>query len=138
MGIEFASAGAFVTVIVLLAVIQFLYFGFAVGRARGRHGINAPAASGDETFERFFRAHQNTMEQLVIFIPAIYAAGFFMHGLAAVAVGVAYLIGRALYFRAYVQDPEKRGLGMIVTMLANVILLAMGLIGAVRVALIQA
>ena len=74
-----ASDMAFVTVIVMLAIIQFIYFGFAVGRARGRHGVSAPATTGDETFERFYRAHQNTMEQLVVFIPAIYAAGYFMH-----------------------------------------------------------
>ena len=132
------SGMAAVTVIVLLAVIQFLYFGFAVGRARGRHGVTAPASSGDETFERFFRAHQNTMEQLVIFIPAILAAGYYLHALIAVAIGVVFLIGRAVYFRAYVSDPEKRGAGMIITMLANVVLLGMGLVGAVRVALTQA
>ena len=75
---SWGSGMAFVTVIVLLAVIQFLYFSFAVGRARGRHGVSAPATTGDDTFERFFRAHQNTMEQLVIFMPSIFAAGEFV------------------------------------------------------------
>ncbi|MEM7099499.1 MAG: MAPEG family protein [Pseudomonadota bacterium] len=133
-----ASGIAFVTVIVLLALIQYIYFGFAVGRARSRHGVTAPATSGDETFERFYRAHQNTLEQLVVFIPAIYAAGYYMNPLIAVAIGVVFLIGRTLYFRSYIQDPQKRGPGMIATMLCNVLLIGMGLIGAVRVAMTQA
>ena len=125
----------FVTVIVLLALVQFQYFGFAVGRARTRHDIKAPAVAGDEVFERFHRAHQNTLEQLVVFIPAIYACGFYMNDLLAVACGVAFLVGRALYFRAYIVDPEKRGTGMIVTMLATVILIISGIVGALRSAL---
>ena len=126
---------AFVTIIVMLALIEFVYFGLTVGRARGRHGVQAPAVTGDEHFERFFRAHQNTLEQLVVFIPAIYAAGYFANELFAVAVGVLFLIGRALYFRTYIVDPQKRGPGMIMSLGASLVLVVAALIGAVRVAL---
>ena len=127
---------AYATVFVLLAIMQFMYFGIAVGRARGRHGIEAPAVTGDEQFERFHRAHQNTLEQLVVFIPAIVASAFFSSVYIVLAGGVAYLIGRQWYFFCYVREPSSRGRGMIVTMLANVIMLAAGLIGAVRAALV--
>ena len=123
---------AYVTMIVLLALVQYLYFGVAVGRARGRHGINAPAVSGDEVFERFFRAHQNTLEQLVVFIPSIYACGYYANEMLAVAGGVVFLIGRTWYFRNYIRDPASRGGGTIVTMLASITLLVAGLIGALR------
>ena len=119
----------FVTVIVLLALVQFQYFGFAVGQARTRHDIKAPAVSGDEVFERFHRAHQNTLEQLVTFIPAIYACGYYMNDLLAVGCGVGYLVGRTIYFRAYIVDPEKRGTGMVITMLATLILIIGGIVG---------
>ena len=120
---------AYVTVIAMLALIEYLYFGVQVGGARGRTGVQAPAVSGHPDFERVFRAHQNTLEQLIIFIPALYATAYFAHELAA-AAGVAFLIGRALYFRTYARDAEKRGLGMIITAAANIALLAGGLIGA--------
>ncbi len=123
---------AYITVIVMLALVEYLYFGVAVGRARIRHGIDAPAVSGDENFERFHRAHQNTLEQLVAFIPAIYAAGYYANELFAVALGVISLIARAHYFRSYIADPPRRGRGMVVSIAVCVALIAAALLGAVR------
>lgn len=121
---------AYVTVIAMLALIEYLYFGVLVGAARGRTDIKAPAVTGDPAFERAFRAHQNTMEQLVIFLPALYASAYFVTPMYAVVAGVVFMIGRAMYFRAYSQDAEKRGPGMMVTSVANVALILGGLIGA--------
>lgn len=121
---------AYVTVIAMLALIEYVYFSVLVGAARGRAGIEAPAVSGDPAFERTFRAHQNTMEQLVIFVPALYASAYFVTPLYAVAAGVVFLVGRAVYFRAYSRDAEKRGPGMLVTMAANAALVLGGLVGA--------
>ena len=121
---------AYVTVIAMLALIEYLYFGVQVGGARGRTGVQAPAVSGDPAFERVYRAHQNTLEQLIIFIPALYATAYYAHELYAAAAGVAFLIGRALYFRTYSKDAEKRGPGMLITAAANIALIAGGLVGA--------
>lgn len=121
---------AYATIIAMLALIEYLYFGVQVGGARGRTGVAAPAVTGDPAFERVYRAHQNTLEQLIIFLPALYASAYYLNDLFAVAAGVAFLIGRALYFRTYSTDAEKRGPGMLITAAANVALLAGGLIGA--------
>ena len=123
---------AYITVIVMLALVEYLYFGVAVGRARARHGVSAPAVSGDEHFERFHRAHQNTLEQLIVFVPAIYAAGYYANELFAVALGVVFLIARAHYFRSYIADPPRRGVGMIVSMVVSIALIAAAMLGAVR------
>lgn len=122
------------TAIAMLALIEYLYFGMEVGRARARSGLKAPAVTGDEGFERAFRAHYNTLEQLIVFLPALYAAAYYLHELYAVAAGVAFLIGRALYFRSYIADPARRGPGMLITMAANLALVVGGLLGAVLVA----
>jgi len=121
---------AYVTIIAMLALIEYLYFGVQVGGARGRGGVSAPAVTGDPAFERAFRAHQNTLEQLIIFLPALYATAWFVSDLFAVAAGVVFLIGRAIYFRAYCADAEKRGPGMLVTAAANISLILAALIGA--------
>jgi len=126
-----------VTIIVMLALVEYMYFAVAVGRARGRHGVNAPHTSGDEQFERFHRAHQNTLEQLVVFVPAMFAAGYYAGELIAVAAGVVFLVARAHYFRTYIVDPEKRGPGMVATMLANVTLIIAGIVGAMRQVLVS-
>lgn len=121
---------AFVTIIAMLALIQYMVFGLLVGRARGQTGVQAPATTGDPVFERFFRAHYNTLEQMVVFLPALYAAGHFANELLAVGAGSVYLIGRSLYFRTYVKDPTTRGPGMLLTFVANVVLVIAGLVGA--------
>lgn len=125
---------AAVTAIAMLALIEYLYFGVEVGRARARSGLQAPAVTGDEHFERVFRAHYNTLEQLIVFLPALFAAGYYVHELYAVAAGVAFLIGRAMYFRTYVADPTRRGPGMLITMAASIALVVGALLGALRVA----
>jgi glutathione S-transferase len=121
---------AYATIIAMLALIEYFYFGIQVGGARARTGVKAPAVTGNEEFERPFRAHQNTLEQLIIFLPALYAAAFYVDPLFAVAAGVAFLVGRMLYFRTYSADAEKRGPGMIITVLANLSLVLGALIGA--------
>ncbi|MEQ8859507.1 MAG: MAPEG family protein [Pseudomonadales bacterium] len=125
---------AAVTAIAMLALIEYMYFAIEVGRARARSGLQAPAVTGDPGFERAFRAHYNTLEQLIVFLPALYAAGYYANELFAVAAGVAFLIGRAIYFRSYVADPAKRGLGFGIGFLANLALVVGGLVGALIVA----
>lgn len=121
---------AYATIIAMLALIEYFYFGIQVGGARARTGVKAPAVTGNEEFERFFRAHQNTLEQLVIFLPALYASAYYVHPLFAVAGGVAFLVGRMLYFRTYTADAEKRGPGMIITVAGTMTLTLGALIGA--------
>ena len=107
---------AYVTAIVMLALIQYFYFSLEVGRARGRFGVAAPATTGNEEFERYFRVQQNTLEQLVMFIPAIYATAYFGNPLYAAAAGVVFLVGRMLFFRSYVKDPASRTVGFLLSM----------------------
>ena len=121
---------AYVTIIAMLALVEFSVFGFQVGRARGKYGVEAPATSGHEIFDRVFRVHQNTLEQLISFLPGLYAFAYFVSELWAVALGVVYLIGRAIYFRAYVAEPGGRSVGFLATFLPIQILIFGAIIGA--------
>jgi uncharacterized MAPEG superfamily protein len=105
-------------------------FGFKVGKARGRYGINAPATTGNDVFERTFRVQQNTMEVLIIFVPGIYLFSRYLSPVAAASLGAIYLAGRELYASNYVKDPAKRGAGHAISFLPAVILLLGGLSGA--------
>ena len=58
----------FVILIATVALLEYVYFGFQVGRARDKYGVPAPAVTGDPIFERYHRVHQNTLENLVIFL----------------------------------------------------------------------
>ena len=46
---------AYVVIITMLTLLQYLYFAVRVGGARGRFNIPAPAMSGNEEFERYVR-----------------------------------------------------------------------------------
>lgn len=121
---------AYVTIIAMLALVEFSFFGFKVGQARGKFGVEAPATSGHEVFDRVFRVHQNTLEQLVVFLPGLYAFAFFVSELWAVALGVVYLIGRAIYFRAYVANPGSRSVGFLMGFVPNQALVLGAIVGA--------
>ena len=122
---------AYVTIVALLALIEFGVFGFLVGRARGKFEIAAPATTGNENFERVYRVHQNTMEQLIVFIPSIYAFAYFVSELWAIGLGVVVLIGRIVYSVGYTKEAEKRALGTMITFIPVQILLFGALVGAV-------
>jgi uncharacterized MAPEG superfamily protein len=120
---------AIVTVVVLL---QFLYFGFGVGRARVTYCVAAPAITGNDIFERHFRVQQNTLEQLVIFLPALWIFSRYISPLWGAALGVVFIIGRAIYAAAYVRDPKSRNLGFGLTSLPTLGMLIAIVVWAVR------
>ncbi len=110
------------TLIVLLALLQYTWFSTRVGMARGKYHVDAPACEGDETWSRLFRIHQNTLEQLVVMIPAVYAFAYYVSSMWVLAIGGVFLIGRFLYSAEYLKDPKTRVPGMVLTMLANMTL----------------
>ena len=127
---------AYVHLVIVLALLEFLLFGYAVGRARTRYNVPAPAMSGHEVFDRCFRAQMNTLEQLVVFLPSIWLFARYINAWAAVALGVLFIVGRALYFRGYVQAAESRHAGFLLSAIPNVTLLIGALIGVMRAILL--
>jgi uncharacterized membrane protein YecN with MAPEG domain len=124
-----------VAVVIVLALLEFVAFGALVGRARGRYGVKAPATGGHEIFDRYFRVHYNTMEMLVVFVPAIWLFGLYVSPQWGAILGAVFLVGRILYLRGYVADPSKREFGFGLSVLPVVVLLVGALLGAVRVLL---
>lgn len=113
-----------------LVLLEYMAFGMLVGRARMNTGIKAPAIGGNEQFERWFRVHQNTMEQLVVFLPSLWIFATFVHELTAAGLGLIFFVGRIIYCRSYVRDPATRGPGFMLSALPSMILLLGGLVGA--------
>lgn len=126
-----------VHIVIGLALAEFLFFGYSVGRARVRYNVPAPATTGNEIFERYFRVQMNTLEQLVLFIPSILMFGHYVSPFIAAGLGVIFILGRLVYLRTYVRDPSKREVGFVLSVLPTVILLFGALVGAVRAALVM-
>ena len=113
----------YVIAVVMLALLQYTWFAIEVGRARGRFEVPAPATSGNENFERFFRAHQNTTEQLVVLLPAIFACAYLVNETLAAAMGLLFVVGRLMYFRGYTNPEKSRSLGFGLGLIANAVLI---------------
>jgi len=120
-----------VSLIILLAIVEFMVLGGMVGRARGKYGVKAPATTGNEIFERHFRVHYNTLEALVVFLPAIWLFGSHISDLWGAILGAVFIVGRALYAVGYVRDPNKREAGGILSAIGLIPLVLGALYGVI-------
>jgi glutathione S-transferase len=120
----------FVAFVSALALLEYVVFGGLVGRARGKYGVHAPAISGHPIFDRYFRVHQNTLEQLVVFLPSMWLFGTYVNPTWAALIGLLFVVGRIVYLVGYVADPAKREIGFALSALPVVALLLGALWGA--------
>ena len=120
------SAAALIT---LLNIVLLAWAMQLVGSARKKFAVHAPATTGDPGFERVFRAHQNTIEATVMFLPCLWIASSYSDARIASWLGWAWLVGRVWYLLAYASPTGKRGPGFMIAIIANGGLLAMGLWG---------
>ncbi len=120
---------AFPALVTALAVLQFMGLTFLVGRARGKYKVPAPQTDGPEGFLRAFRVQQNTLEQLVAFLPALWLFAWFANApVWAGSLGTIWLFGRGWYAYAYARG-KNRYPGFIANLLTTAIL-AVGAAGA--------
>lgn len=121
-----------VAIVTILALGQFVLFSIQVGSMRGKHGVKAPAISGHPDFERMFRIQQNTMEQLVVFVPALWIFARYVNPMWAAGMGLVFIVGRFIYRSSYLKDPASRSMGFTITFLPTAVMLVWGLIAALR------
>lgn len=115
-----------------LALLLYVVLGFNVGRARGRYNVAAPATSGHPAFERIYRVQQNTLEQIVFFLPALWLFSLFVSPVWGGGLGFVWILGRVYYAWSYYRDPAKRGPGFAVGLASGLILLIGAIVGMLR------
>lgn len=122
---------AYTTLGTLAALVVYFWSMTRVGSARGKTGVKAPATTGHPDFERAFRAHQNTLEQLAMFLPlAVIVAAMFGDLWGGIYAAV-WVVGRTLYVIAYSTAAEKRGPGFMISGVATLAALGGSIVGAV-------
>jgi len=122
--------------VTLLTVLLLFGTMWAVGHARGKYGVKAPATTGDPAFERAYRVQMNTLEQTVMFLPLMWlAANYGFTGWAGLA-GLVWIVGRVWYAVAYLAEAGKRGPGFTLGMIAWAAVLVMAVFGVGRAILI--
>jgi uncharacterized MAPEG superfamily protein len=120
------------SLITWLTLILLYALGANVSRARGRYGIKAPATSGNEQFERVYRVQMNTLENAVVFLPALWLGAWYWKPTWAAVCGAVWLAGRIWYARAYAGDPARRSGGYFLSLVGFGVLIVEAALGWVR------
>jgi glutathione S-transferase len=121
----------FPALVAALALLLYVGVFVSVGRARARYGIQAPAVTGAPEFERVFRVQQNTLEQIVWFIPSLWLFALFASPRWAGILGLVWIAARAYYAISYCRDPETRGPGFVIAFASAAVLLVGALLAIV-------
>ena len=107
---------AYPGVVSALALLVYYFTLFKAGMARVRFDVPAPSHDGPEGYLRHVRAHVNTLEHLVLFLPGLWLFAFAVSPLWAAGIGVIWPVGRLMYALGYYQDADKRRLGLYISM----------------------
>ena len=122
---------AFPALVTVLALFFYVWTTVNVSRMRVRHNVQAPSVIGPPEFERAFRVQQNTQEQLVLFLPALWLFVMLVSPVWGGVIGLAWIAGRVLYGYSYLRNPDARGPGFAITGAASLTLLIGALVGAI-------
>jgi glutathione S-transferase len=118
-------------IVTCLALLLYVLLSLRVALARGKFNISAPATTGHPVFERMSRIQQNTGEQLLIMLPALWLFSIFVVPLWASLLGLVWIAGRILYAVGYLREPERRLAGFAISFAATGLLLLGAFVGAV-------
>ncbi len=122
----------YVNLVVFAALVEYVVFVGVVGNARSKYGVEAPATTGHPKWERLHRVQVNTLEQLIVFIPAIYGFAHYVSEPWAAGIGVIFVVGRVVYFFGYRASADKRALGAAMSGPPSYVLLIGAIVGLVK------
>jgi uncharacterized membrane protein YecN with MAPEG domain len=117
--------------VTILAALISVAFAIGVARARRASRIDAPAMTGDPRLERALRIQGNTVEQIVIFLPALWMAALYFQGWAPPILGLVWCVGRIIYGFVY-GSRTQRFPGFALTIFPSLILIILAIIGVVN------
>ncbi len=126
-----APATLLTAAVTLLAVLISIAFAIRVARARRRTGIDAPAMAGARDLEYALRVQGNTVEQFVVFLPALWLAALYFQGWAPPIIGLVWCLGRIVYAFVY-GTAKQRFPGFALTIFPTLILVVLAIIGLVQ------
>ncbi|NEQ75299.1 MAG: MAPEG family protein [Okeania sp. SIO2D1] len=117
------------SLITVVSLLMYFIVTINVGRARAKYNITPPQMTGEPNFERVLRVQQNTVEQIILFLPSLWLFSIFISSLWGAGIGTVWVVGRILFAWGYYQAAEKRTLGFGISSLAIITLLIGALVG---------
>lgn len=106
----------YVVIVSALALLAYYFTLLMAGIARGRFKVPAPSHEGPEEYVRHVRAHHNTLEHLVLFLPGMWLFAYAVSPVWAAAIGAVWPPMRVLYALGYHKAAEKRLIPLYISM----------------------
>ncbi|WP_394779397.1 MAPEG family protein [Undibacterium sp.] len=116
----------------IAALAVYLWTICMVSLARGKYKVKAPSVDGPPEFLRAMRVQVNTVEQIIVFLPALWMCAMLVSDRWAALGGAAWVLGRIVYALAYYRDPAKRSVGFMITLVATLALIGGTIVGLLR------
>lgn len=105
-----------VTLVSGLALLVYYFTLLVAGLARVRFKVPAPSHEGPEDYVRRVRAHQNTLEHLVLFLPGMWLFAVTVSPLWAAGIGAFWPPARLAYAMGYHRAADSRRIGIYASM----------------------
>ncbi|MBD2628419.1 MAPEG family protein [Trichormus variabilis] len=121
----------FPSLVTVSALILYFVVTINVGRARAKYQVPVPQTTGNLDFERVLRVQLNTLEQLALFLPALWLFSVYVSPIWGSVLGATWIIGRIAYAWGYYQAAEKRGVGFAISSLSSIGLILGSLVGII-------
>jgi glutathione S-transferase len=121
----------YTALVTLLAVAFYFFVATRVAAAHARFGVKLPAMTGNPDFERVYRVQMNMLEWMPIFLVTLWLCALYLSDLAAAALGLVWIVGRAVYYAGYSKAVEKRLPGFFIQGTVCILLFLAALAGIV-------
>lgn len=119
----------YTSVVTLLVVLFYFFIATRVPLARRKFNVQLPATTGHPDFERVFRVHQNTLEWMPTFLAPLWLCAINLSDVGAAALGVVWIIGRAIYYVGYTKEVKARLPGFFIQSIACLLLIIGAAVG---------
>lgn len=106
----------YVGIVSSLALLVTYFTLFKSGMARVRFKVPAPSHDGPDEYIRHVRAHQNTIEHLVLFLPGMWLFAIAVSPIWAAGLGIIWPVARLFYALGYYKSADGRRLPLYLSM----------------------
>jgi glutathione S-transferase len=122
----------------IVAVIVYFSQSIFVAVGRTKHNVPVPKSTGvNEDFDRIWRVHYNTLEQMPVFLPLLWIFALTASAFWAGILGLLWSVGRIGYMAGYYKSVKGRSNPVSYLSSVSVLVFLLGSIWAVVSGLIR-
>jgi glutathione S-transferase len=122
----------------IVAVIVYFSQSIFVAVGRTKHNVPVPKSTGvNEDFDRIWRVHYNTLEQMPVFLPLLWIFALTVSSFYAFVFGILWSVGRVAYMIGYYKSVKGRHNPIAALSSVSVLVFLLGSIWAVVSGLIR-